>query len=166
MRRPLIFASVLALSACSTPQLAEPSLAPRAAEAIDPRVPVAPLVSTAPADPALISLLAASVSRAEAGRAEFASRAATASGLAAAAGPSGSESWISAQAALSLLIEQHGIATNAAADVDGLAGAQLHEKRWISPADQRAIAAASAQLDDIVTSQNAAIDRLRSQLAR
>jgi hypothetical protein len=77
-----------------------------------------------------------------------------------------SESWVAAEQALSLLIEQRGVTTRAAADIDELGSSRLATKHWIRPADQQAIAAAAAEVAAISDRQSAAIDRLKEQLAR
>ena len=77
-----------------------------------------------------------------------------------------SESWVAAQQALSLLIEQHGVTTRAAANIDELGSSRLHAERWIRPADQQAIAEAAAEVATISDRQAAAIDQLKGQLAR
>ena len=63
MRVRLFLLLSLALAGCSTRQGTPPSLAPRAAEAIDPRVPVEPKGPPAPADEALAARLAGLVSQ-------------------------------------------------------------------------------------------------------
>lgn len=167
MRHMIIPAASLALLACSTTNIGpEPSLAPREAESIDPRVPVQSPVVAEQVDPALATILAQAVARAEGGRNEFATRAATANRLADGAGAMASESWIAAQAALSRLIEQQGIATNAAADVDGIAGQRLNDQRWIGAANRKAIDDASTRIGAITDEQAATIDRLKDRLAR
>ena len=77
-----------------------------------------------------------------------------------------SESWIAAQQSLSVLIEQYGVTSKAAADIDALASNRLEGQRWIRPADQQAIAAAAAEVSAISGPQSAAISRLSNQLAR
>jgi len=144
----------------------EPSLAPRATEAIDPRVPVPDNVPSGPVDAALAGRLNELVGQARAGVPLFATRQAEAERLAAAAGPAASESWVAAEQALSRLVEQYGVTTNAAAEVDALASAQVERQHWIRPADQQAIAAAAAEVGAINEAQAAAIGRLRDQLAR
>lgn len=167
MRHLIIIAASLSLLACTTTDIGpEPSLAPRAAESIDPRVPVAPTEAIDQLEPSLAALLADAVAKAEAGRAEFAERAATADRLASGAGAVASESWIAAQAALSRLIEQQGVATSAAADVDGMAGQQLNDRRWIGPTNRKAIDDASTRIGAITSEQAAIIDRLKDRLAR
>jgi len=155
------------IGACSTAGTGpEPSLAPRAAEAIDPRVPVPDKVPSGPVDAALAGKLNELVKQARAGVPLFEARRANADRLAAAAGPAASESWVAAEQALSLLVEQFGVTTNVAAEVDALASTRLDSKRWIRPADQQAIAAAAAEVAAISEPQAAAIGRLRDQLAR
>lgn len=163
---PPLFAAVL-VGACSTAGTGpEPSLAPRAAEAIDPQVPIPATVPIGPADGALVAKLEALVGQARGGVPLFQARQAEAERLAAAAGPIASESWVEAQQALSQLVEQYGVTTNAAADIDELASVRLEGQRWIRPADQQAIAAAAASIAAISEPQAAAIKRLNNQIAR
>ena len=167
MRHSAPLLAVLLIGACSTPGTGpEPSLAPRAAEAIDPRVPIPDTVPGGPVDTALAAGLDALVGRARGGVPIFEARQADADRLAAAAGPISSESWVAAQQALSLLVEQYGLTTQAAADIDALASARLEGQHWIRPPDQQAIAAAAAAVAAISQPQAAAIDRLNAQLAR
>jgi hypothetical protein len=96
MRRSSIFAAVLAmLAGCKAPPPG-PSLAPRASEAIDPRVAVESPVPVGPVSPAVGARLAEFVNQAQAGDAAFRSAAASAERLAASAGAPQSESWIAA----------------------------------------------------------------------
>jgi len=157
---------LLLVPACSASSTNEPSLAPRAAEAIDPRVPIADHADTSPVDRALAAQLSELVNSVRAGVPAFESREAEAARLAAAAGPVASESWIAAQQALSQLVEQHGVTTKASGDIDALAASRLDSQHWIRPADQQAIAAAAAEVTAIGNSQGAAIDRLTQKLAR
>jgi hypothetical protein len=157
----------LLIGACSVPNGGPaPSLAPRPAEAIDPRIPIPADVPSGPADATLAARLAPLVAEARAGVAMFETRQAVAERLAAAAGPTASESWVAAQQALSLLIEQYGVTTRVAANIDELGSSRLQGERWIRPADQQAIAAAAAEVGAISDRQAAAIDRLKNQLAR
>ena len=155
------------IAACAAPPTGrEPSLAPRAAEGIDPRIPIRSEVPVAPADAALTAQLGQLVEEARAAAPSFHSRLADAERLAAVAGPAASESWVAAEQALSLLIEQHGVTTRAAANIDELGSGRLRAERWIRPADQQAIAAAAAEVAAISARQEAAINRLKEQLAR
>jgi hypothetical protein len=155
------------LGACSmTGTRPEPSLAPRAAEAIDPRVPVPGHVPSGTVDAALARQLNNLVGQARDGVGLFGTRQADAERLAAVAGPAASESWVAAEQALSRLVEQYGVTTNAAAEVDALAASRLEGQHWIRPADQQAIAAAAAEIGAISDRQAAAIGHLRDQLTR
>jgi hypothetical protein len=165
--RLLVVPALIALASCTSPGAApEPSLAPRPAEAIDPRVPIPSEVPPGTVDPALAERLDALVAEVRAGVPAFEAREAEASRLAAGAGPESSESWVAAQQALSRLVEQFGVTTRTAADIDALASAQLEGKRWISPADQSAIAAAATAVAAISEAQAASIARIRESLAR
>ena len=97
----------------------------------------------------LPSALQALVETARAGVPQFDAQESEATRLAAAAGPVSSESWIAAQQALSRLVEQHGVTTRAAGDIDALAANRLDGQHWIRPADQQAIAAAAAEVASI-----------------
>lgn len=144
----------------------EPSLAPRAAESIDPRLPVPDAQPTGPVDAELAARLNDLVEAARAAAPRFNAQESEATRLAAAAGPMASESWIAAQQALSRLVEQHGITTRTAGDIDALAANRLESQHWIRPADQQAIAAAAAEVASINGAQSEAIQRITAQLAR
>lgn len=167
MRRFLPLLALSLLAACSVPNAGpEPSLAPRPAEAIDPRVPIPADVPAGTADQALVARLGELVSQVRAGTPAFDARLEEASRLASAAGPEASEGWVVAQSALSLLVEQDGVTTRAAADIDALAAVRLDKQKWIAPADQAAISSAQSEVGEISDRQAAAIARLRDQLAR
>lgn len=164
--RSLSVSLLLTLAACSYPGAGpEPSLAPRGAEAIDPRVPIPSEVPSGPADSNLVRQLEELVAAAREGVPEFEAREAEASRLAADAGPESSESWVAAQQALSRLVEQYGVTTRAAADIDALASTRLESRRWIAPADQAAIAAAAAAVAAISQAQATSLARIREALA-
>lgn len=141
-------------------------MAPRAAEAIDPRLPISSETPSGPADPVLAARLSELVGEARAGIPQFDARRAAAEQLAASAGPGGSEGWVAAQQALSLLIEQYGVTTQVAANIDELGSSRLKGQSWIRPADQQAIAAAAAEVGAISDAQAAAIDALKDRLGR
>jgi hypothetical protein len=167
MRSFVLPIAVALLSACATNTVGQqPSLAPRAAEVIDPRLPIPAEGPTAPADAALVATLAGLVGEARSGTSQFEVRRANAEQLAAAAGPMPSESWVAAQQALSLLIEQHGLTTRIAANIDELASNRVQGQRWIRPADQQAIASAALEVGAINDAQAGVIDRLKDQLSR
>ena len=157
---------ILLIGACTMPTRVEPSLAPRPAEAIDPRLPVTASEAPGPANPVLAARLRQLVVTVQEGQRAFDDRAAEAGRLSAAAGPMASESWIAAEQSLSRLVEQYGVTTRAAADVDALAADLLERQRWIGITDRQAIAAAGAEIRTISDRQTDTIDRIRNQLSR
>jgi hypothetical protein len=163
MRTILLLGLSLATSACSTPGV-YPSLAPRPAEGIDPRVPVSATPSDGTVDPRTAAALAVAVGAARGAVAEFDRLARTAEALTAAAGPRQSEGWIAAQQALSALGAQHGVTTDAAARIDAVAADGIDQTRWLVPATQAAIGAAAAEVGAINDRQRATIDRLGVRL--
>jgi hypothetical protein len=166
MNRALIIAIALA-AGCSTPSPGpEPSLAPRAAETTDPRIPIPDETPAGAVDPALAGRLQQLLSSAHSNIPAFNEREAEASRRAASAGPAASESWIAAEQALSRLVAQYGATTRAAAEIDALASDRLRREHWIKPADREAIAAALAEVAAISERQAAAIDGLKERLAR
>jgi hypothetical protein len=160
---PILVAGLTA--ACATPVSQAPSLAPRAAEAIDPRLPVggeSPAVG--PADPALVARLGELVGRAAEGDRAFQPAMDAAERLAAAAGPSQSESWVAAQQALSAAVAARAPTTRAIGDIDALAAANLTARQWIGPADLAAIEAAAEQAGAIERRQAERITAVQARL--
>ena len=156
-------ALALFASACAAPR-DFPSLAPRAAEGIDPRVPVLANPAPGSVDPLVAAALARAVATARGGTGEFARLAQRAEALAAAAGARESESWVVAQQALSALSAQHGVTTSAAADIDAIAAERIDAARWLVPATQAAVATAAAEVGAISQGQRATIARLSARL--
>ena len=148
MRAPAIFPLIsLGLAAgCAPPAGTPPSLAPRAAEAIDPRVPVVRPMNDRPVNAALAGRLAELVSQAHSGDMAFRGQAETAQRLAAAAGPPQSESWIAAQQALSAAIEARAPTATALGDIDALGADKLQAQGGLAPADLAAIRSAGDEV--------------------
>jgi hypothetical protein len=163
MLRSLFLVSMTLLAGCAAPQ-GYPSLAPRAAEGIDPRVPIAANPSPGTVDPSVAAALSGAVAQARSGTAPFSALARRAEALAAVAGPRQSESWVVAQQALSALVAQHGVTTSAAADIDAIAANRIDATRWLVPATQAAIEAAASEVKAINDSQSAIIDRVGARL--
>ena len=164
MRARLLFLlTTIATSACSTGG-PYPSLRPRAAEAIDPRIqPVRP-VNDRPATPALTAQLAALVDQARAGEASFGPAAAEAERLAAIAGASQSESWITAQEALSAAIAARKPTALAQADIDALSATALQTQGGIAPNDLNAINRAASEVLEIARGQTDRIASIQKRL--
>nr|MDQ3078148.1 hypothetical protein [Pseudomonadota bacterium] len=155
MRRLALLLPIALVAACKTPAGEYPSLAGRATEAIDPRLPIAAEPSFGTIDATLAARLAEAVSNARAGTSAFERLSGAAETLASGAGPARSESWVAAQQALSLLVAQHGVTTRAAADIDALAGDRIEAARWLMPANRAAIEAAAAEVAQINQAQTA-----------
>ena len=159
-----ILLTMTALSACSTGGGPYPSLRPRAAEAIDPRVqPVRP-VNDRPVAPALAAQLAALVDQARAGDSAFGPAAAEAERLAAIAGAPQSESWIAAQEALSAAIAARKPTALAQADIDALGATALQTHGGIAPNDLKAINTAASEVLEIARGQTDRISAIQKRL--
>ena len=154
----------VALAGCAATEREPPSLATRAAEAIDPRVPVpeTPVQTQASAD--LVQQLGALVAEAVAGDAAFQAVAANAERLVASAGPPESESWIVAQQALSAAVAARAPVARALGEVDAMAASRIQRLGGISAADMAAIEAASARVAEIDAREATTIDRLQAPL--
>ncbi|HUE80398.1 MAG TPA: hypothetical protein VMN38_12320 [Sphingomicrobium sp.] len=161
--RSCALAAVLAAAGCTAPPGAAPSLAPRTAEAIDPRVPVVGNGVEQPTD-ALAARLAELVSAARGGESAFAAAAGEAQRLAAAAGAAQSESWVIAQQAVSVAVAARAPTTRALGDIDAIAATALVRQAGIAPGDLAAIEAAAAEVGAIDRRQAQAIDALEARL--
>jgi hypothetical protein len=152
------------LAACSAPGGPYPSLRPRAAEAIDPRVPVTKPMNERPVSPALASRLAALVEEAQSGDAAFDGPASEAERLAAAAGAPQSDGWIVAQEALTAAIAARKTTATALADIDAIGGSALQTNAGIAPNDLAAIKSAAAQVSALDQRQAERIDAIQKRL--
>ena len=154
----------LAIAACSAPSGPVPSLAPRAGEAIDPRVPIPSAAPSGTVDPTLERQLTELLGQVHAGDRAFIAAASEAERLVAAAGSADSESWIAAQQAVSALVGARGPTTRALSDIDAIAAQRLQTSGWISPANQAAIEAAASQATAIDQRQAALLKSLQARL--
>jgi hypothetical protein len=154
----------LALGACASTGGPYPSLQPRPAEAIDPRVPVVRPVNDRPVAAALAAKLASLVDDARAGEAAFEPAAANAERLAAAAGAPQSESWIAAQEALSAAIAARKPTATAQGDIDTLAATALQTQGGMAPNDLKAIDDAAAEVARIAQGQTDRIASIQRRL--
>ena len=165
MRAPLIVLSLFLLAGCASSD-APPSLLPRTAESIDPRVPVIRPMNDRPVDAALASRLTALVAQARGGDAAFRPAAAEAERLASAAGERQSESWIAAQEALSAAIAAREPTANALGDIDALGASKLQAQAGLAPNDLAAIQSAAAEVGAIDQRQADSIAAIRGRLER
>ena len=153
MRRPL-FLTIFVLSGCSSADGPYPSLQPRAAEAIDPRVAVVRPMNDRPVRPALAAQLAVLVEQARAGEAAFGPAVDNAEQLASAAGAPQSESWIAARRPTVVALS----------DIDALGATALQTQGGIAPNDLKAIQNASAEVATIARGQTDRLDALQKRL--
>ena len=156
--------SILALTACSAPSGPYPSLRPRAAEAIDPRVPISRPMNNRPVSAGLAAQLATLVSQAESGNAAFDGPAAQAERLTASAGAPQSEGWIAAQEALTAAIAARKPTAMALGDIDNIAANALQTQRGIAPNDLAAIKRAQAEVGSLDERQTERIRAVQRQL--
>jgi hypothetical protein len=164
MRRTALVPMIMFGFACAAPGGPYPSLQPRAAEAIDPRIPVVRPMNDRPVTAGLMARLAALVDQARSGNAAFESAAAEAERLAATAGAPQSESWISAQEALTATVAARKATADALGDIDEIAATALQTQRGIAPNDLAAIQHAAAEVGAIDGRQAERIDAIQRRL--
>ena len=162
--RAALLVTIMGLGACASPGGPYPSLQPRCAVSIDPRVPVERPVNDRPVTPALAARLSELVAQAHGSEGAFDSAASAAEQTAASAGPPQSEGWIAAQAALSAAVEAHGPVAAALADVDAVSANALQTQGGIAPNDLAAIHRAAAEIGAIDQRQAARIKTLQERL--
>ena len=154
------------LGGCAGPGGATPSLMPRSAEKVDPRVPVERPMNDAPVNAALAARLAALVAEARSGDAAFGPAVAQAQRLAGAAGAAQGEAWIAAQVALSAAIAARAPTATALGDIDALGAGKLQAQGGLNPADLAAIKDAGSAVGAIDQRQAEAIAAIKARLGR
>ena len=157
----LVLSAGFGLSACASTAPRTDRLAPRAAESIDPRTPIPSVEPGGPADPALVARLEAIKGPALASLGQFDQLAMMARSAAAGAGPSQSESWITAQVALSALVAAGAPVTNALGEIVALGADKI--SALVAP-DRKAIEAAAGDLTAIELRHAATIAELNARL--
>jgi hypothetical protein len=153
--RKVLLIGLLVASGCSSPGGPYPSLQPRTAERIDPRVPVEKAMNHRPASAGLTASLRSLVDQARGGEPAFDSAAAEAERLAQSAGASQSESWIQAQEALTAAVAARKPIASALADIDEMGARALQTQGGLAPNDLAAI--------DLAASEVAAIDQRQAE---
>lgn len=161
---PAIACSLL-LAGCASVADA-PSLARRPAEAIDPRLPIPDRSAALPADPALAAALRRIADPAFARAPAVDAAIGRADALAGSAGAPGSESWISAQQALSAAVAAQAPITRAIGDFDEAVADRIRSGARLVPQDLAAVRAISADLAALDRRQRDAIAAVQARLAR
>lgn len=164
MREPLVVL-LLMVTACAAPTNA-PSLAPRPAEAIDPRVPVPEAIVPSTPSLGLQDQLNDFVAEAVAGDNAFRPLADNARRMADGAGARESESWVLAQQALSAAVAARAPVAKAVVDVNSVAAERIQAGGGIGRADLKAIDDASARIAGIDSQEAALIAEIQSRLER
>ena len=165
--RALFLPLLALLSACaSDPAGEQPSLAPRAAETIDPRLPVPDTSGQLPASPELRAVAEGLLAVARGGTDEFNRRALAAEQAASAAGSRDSDSWIAAQQLLSAAVAARYPVTSALGDIDELAARAVRDRGGLVPADLANVRAIADQIAAIDAAQAARIAAIQAQLGR
>lgn len=165
MRALLCFTlAVATVAACVPAGGPFPSLQPRTAETIDPRVSIEWPMNDRPVSAVLASRLANLMVQARSGDAAFQSPAAQAERLAAVAGPPQSESWIAAQEALSAAVAARAPTSAALGDIDALGGSALQAQGGIAPNDLAAIQSAGAEVGALDNRQAERIKAIQQRL--
>jgi hypothetical protein len=152
-------------AACSTPATG-PSLAPRAAEAIDPRLPIADTSGSLPASAGLRARAEALLAQARAGAGAFERAAAAAEGAAVGAGGRESDSWTRAQQLLSAAVAERDAVTRALGDIDQIIAVSVKGQGGLVPADLVNVQEIATEIAAIDAAQAARIDPLQARLAR
>ncbi|WP_395001518.1 hypothetical protein [Sphingomonas sp.] len=166
MKCPVLLVAMLLplVGACSAPKISPPSLAPRAAEAIDPRLPVERALVERRLSGSVTARIADYLAAARAGEAAFRAMLGPAQRAAAAAGPAQSESWISAQQSLSALEAARAATPMALSDIDALAAAAVKASGGIGTSELAAIQAAAREAAAIDQAQRREIDALNARI--
>ena len=152
------------LAACAPTGGPFPSLQTRAAEGIDPRVPVVRPINDRPVAPALASRLAELLERARSGNAAFEPIANRAESLAAVAGRPQSDSWVAAQEALSQAVAARDTTASAMGDIDELGSTMLQSQGGLAPSDLAAIQDVGAEVAALDQRQANRIKALQQRL--
>jgi hypothetical protein len=155
---------IFILTGCSSAGGPFPSLQPRAAEQVDPRLPVERPMNDRPVTPALAARLVALVGQARSGDDAFATAISNAEKVAASAGPAQSEGWIAAQEALSAAISARKPVAEALAEIDALGADKLQAQGGLSPNDLAAIQDAASTVGAIDRAQAARIGAIQQRL--
>lgn len=163
MRRALLVPMIM-LGACSSTGGPYPSLQPRAAEQLDPRLPLVRPMNDRPVTPALAARLGALVADAREASGTFEAAVSAAERLAASAGAPQSEGWTVAQEALSAAVAARRPVSEALAEIDTIGADALQSQRGLAPNDLAAIQDALAAVGELDRDQAARIKAIQQRL--
>ena len=163
MRRAVLI-PIIMFGACSSTGGPYPSLQPRAAERLDPRLPVVRPMNDRPVTPALAARLNALVADARSASGAFEAAVSEAERLAASAGAPQSEGWTVAQEALSAAVAARRPVALALAEIDTIGANALQSQGGLAPNDLAAIQEASAAVGELDRGQAARIKAIQQRL--
>lgn len=163
MRRAVLVPMIV-LGACSSTGGPYPSLQPRAAEQLDPRLPVVRPMNDRPVTPALAARLSSLVADARSASGAFDAAVSEAARLAAFAGAPQSEGWTVAQEALSAAVAARRPVVLALAEIDTIGANALQSQGGLAPNDLAAIQDASAAVGELDRAQAARIKAIQQRL--
>jgi hypothetical protein len=154
----------LFVSACASNAVAEPSLAPRAAESVDPRVPVPDTSGELPASADVQAQLDRLLGDARNAQGSADAAITQAEAAAARAGAPQGESWIAAQQLLSAAVAARYPVTRALGDVDALVAGSVQRNGGLVPADLTNVQQAAEAVAAIDRRQAERIDAVQARL--
>ena len=165
MIRSLLLPVLLLLGACASSGRHPPSLAHRAAEDIDPRIPVQHPIVKRGANLTLAAKLAALLNQAQVGDEAYRAALGPTRRAVSAAGKTGSDGWIAAQQQLSALEQARAPTTSAAAAIDALAGDAIKADSGIDADELEAIQRAAQEADAVSARQTSELAALNARLS-
>ena len=156
--------SIPLVSGCSSTGEPYPSLQPRAAEQVDPRLPVEGPINDRPVSYELQARLNTLVADAQSGNAAFDAAASEAERLAGSAGAPQSDGWVAAQQALSAAVAARRPVSEALSEIDALGANALQARGGIAPNDLAAIQQAATTVGKLDKRQADRIDAIQRRL--
>jgi hypothetical protein len=163
MRR-LALIPMIVISACSATGGPYPSLQPRAAERIDPRLPVERPMNQRPVGAALEARLRSLIANAQSASGAFDAAASQAEQLAASAGAPQGEGWVAAEEALSAAIAARRPVAEALAEIDSIGADALQTQGGLAPNDLAAIQSAASVVGGLDRRQAERVQAIQQRL--
>ena len=163
MRRAALLPMIL-LGACSTTGGPYPSLQPRAAERIDPRLPVERPMNRRPVSATLEARLRSLIADAQSASSAFDAAASQAEQLASSAGAPQSDGWVAAEEALSAAVAARRPVAEALAEIDSIGANALQTQGGLAPNDLAAIQSAASVVGGLDRRQAERIQAIQQRL--
>jgi hypothetical protein len=155
---------MILLGACSTTGGPYPSLQPRAAERIDPRLPVERPMNRRPVSATLEARLRSLIADAQSASSAFDAAASQAEQLASSAGAPQSDGWVAAEEALSAAVAARRPVAEALAEIDSIGANALQTQGGLAPNDLAAIQSAASVVGGLDRRQAERIQAIQQRL--